>query len=138
MMSSPSTRAAARARFAVGTFPAASVVGGERIDDLRYLDDPGDRNAAQLRVFADRVLARREIDAERAIGGHVAVLPLDVLAELLDRAVGGASRSAKLDDRHAPDARDHPLDQVSLEMRHALLPCRPGRAFWSGACGRKR
>jgi len=45
-------------------------------------------------MLADHLLIRGEIDAEGFIARHVAVLPLDAIADLLDRAIRGAGRTA--------------------------------------------
>lgn len=57
--------------------PGGSVVGGQRVYDLHYFNNPRKRDAAEFGIFADGVLTIGEIDAEDLVAGDIAVLPLD-------------------------------------------------------------
>ena len=48
---------------------AGSVIGGQRIDDLRHFGDLRKWNAAKFRMFPDRVLAVGQIDAKSLAAG---------------------------------------------------------------------
>src|SRR6056297_475 len=72
-------------------------------------------------MLADRVLAVGEVDAERLVARHVAVLTLDVGSDLIQRLVRRARRAAKLGQRHLPDAGYAALDDVTLHLFHGLL-----------------
>ena len=47
--------------------PMQSVVGGERINDLRDFGDFRNRDSAQLCMFADRILTIGKIDAKGGV-----------------------------------------------------------------------
>src|SRR4051812_1920032 len=76
------------------------VVGCQRIDDPGDLDNPADRDAAEFCMLPDEVFALGKIDAEGLVAGDVALLPMEVLADLADRGIGGAGGAAKFDHRH--------------------------------------
>jgi hypothetical protein len=54
---------------------ASAAVFGRRVDHLADFGDLGGRGAADLGVLLDDVLACREIDAERLVGGDKALDP---------------------------------------------------------------
>src|SRR5436190_10232530 len=57
-----------RARSARGaTTAAASIVCSQWVNNLDHLDDPGDRDAAELGVALDRFFVLGEVDAERLV-----------------------------------------------------------------------
>lgn len=93
-----------------------SIVRRQWIDNLRDFGDGSHRDPAHFSVGTDRVLAIRQIDAERAVPGDIAVLPLDGVAQPLDRLVRRARRAAQFDKRHPADPRNVALDQISLEL----------------------
>ncbi len=72
------------------------VVRRKRIDDLRHFGDVARRDAAQLGMLADRVLAIGQVDAIGLVAGHIAVLPLDPHPDFVKRLVGGPRGPAKL------------------------------------------
>src|SRR3954447_15860764 len=71
-------------------------VSGGRVDHLAHFGDPGRRKAADLGVLADDVLVFRQVDAERVVGGDIALDPLDVGAEIAQHAVRFGRRSPEL------------------------------------------
>src|ERR1700683_4047300 len=98
------------------------VVGGQRIDELWNFDNARDGDSAELGVLADQLFTRGEVDAEDLVACHVAVLPLDTVADLLDGAIRGPGGTAQFHDRHAAHARNIALNQVSPQVRHDFAP----------------
>lgn len=98
-----------------------SIVGRQRIDDLRNFGDFRNRDAAQLGMFADRILALGKIDAKGLVARDVAVLPLDRRSDRAQRLVGCPGRAAQFGHGKTPDAGNVALDHVSLETGHSGL-----------------
>lgn len=89
-----------------------SVVGGQRIDDLRNLRDFRDRDAAQFGVLVDRFFSLGQMNAEGFLTRHTRALPLDAWT---DRGQGLITRVVSRDSaigRHVSDfalqAKVHP------------------------------
>src|SRR6187551_4084637 len=93
-----------------------SVIGGQRVDDLRHLRYPAHRNSAELAMLADGVLASCQVDAECLVARDIAVLPLHGARQFLESTIGGARRAAQFRNRHAADAGDIPFDHVTLQL----------------------
>ncbi len=112
-----------RGRVGVGARAAAELAAvlGRRIDHLADLGDLGRREAADLGVLFDDVLAGGEIDAERLVGGDKAVDPLDVGAELAQHLVRFRRRAAQLLALEAAGARDVAFDDEFAQC-HGVLP----------------
>jgi len=89
-----------------------------------YAPDTLDEALAVLaeRGDAAKILAGGQIDAERLVTGHITVLPLDTLADLLEGAIRRAGRSAELHDGHTAYSGDIALDQVSPQICHEVPP----------------
>jgi hypothetical protein len=63
---------------------SASVICRKRVDDLRHFGDAGHWDATQFGVLVDRGFILGEINAEGFLSGDIAVLPLNVRADLVD------------------------------------------------------
>jgi hypothetical protein len=114
---------------------------GGRVDHLADLDDPGRRKAADPGVLADDVLVFRQIDAERLVGGDVALDPLDIRAEIAQHAVRLGRRPSQLLALQAAGAGNVVLDD-EFAQSHDGLPHRHCRIVEArrvsgetGACG---
>ena len=94
---------------------------GRGIDHLPDLGDLGGGEAAHLGVLLDDVLVLRQIDAEGLVAGDVALLPLDVGAELLQDLVRLCRRAAQLFARECADGGDVAFDD-EFAQSHGGLP----------------
>jgi FAD dependent oxidoreductase len=103
-----------------GNAPSRVRMFGGRIDHLAHLGNLRRREAADLRVLADDVLVFRQIDAERLVGGDVALHPLDVGAELGQHGIGFRRRAAELFSLERTDRGDVTFDDV-LAQGHGFL-----------------
>jgi len=99
---------------------SAAVFGG-RVDHLADFGDLGRRKAADLGVLFDDVLVFREIDAERLVGGDIALDPLDVGAELAQDVVRFCRRAAQLLAIEAAGCRNVAFDD-EFAQSHLCLP----------------
>src|SRR5690606_11147 len=72
-------------RLAYARCPAACrLLGGRRIDHRRHLRHTVGGKATLLRMLANEVLVRRDVDTVDLVAGHVAVQPLHLGAELAE------------------------------------------------------
>src|SRR5690606_31107096 len=107
---------------------ARSGVGGGRVYGLADLGDLVGREAAQPRMFVDDLLVAGEVDAEGLVGGDVALDPLDVGAEFLERGVRLLGRGLERLALRTADGRKLAFDDKAA---HVPLPLRLGRSDWA-------
>jgi len=71
-------------------------LGGRRIDYISNCRDAIGREAAEFGVLADECVIWRAIDAVDLVAGHVALNPLDLVAEFGKHPAGSLGNVAKL------------------------------------------
>ena len=95
---------------------AGSIVGGQRVDDLRNLGDVRDRDAAQFGVPLDLVFALGKVDAERFLTRHLGMLPLDARADRGYRLIRGSGGAAEFSQRECADAGNISFDNIAFHL----------------------
>src|SRR5262245_1072129 len=91
------------------------------IDHALDRRDLSGRKSTDPCVFTDQLLARRQINAEQLVFCDVALDPLDIGAELLERLIRLDRRFLELSRIERTGLRDVALDDESLQG-HATLP----------------
>jgi hypothetical protein len=103
-----------------GTRPLGrSRFGGGRVHDRAHARDPVGGEAAALRVLLDDLRRVRVVDAVQLVVHHVAMHPLNVLAQRVNDAVRLLRHGAQLLAAELTRARQFPLDHV---FRHGRPP----------------